>query len=204
MYNDKNYKQYAPDCKATAVAINIAENGLTVIYDGEGETVTGNLPLTVTEKEAEKVPGKIVAGWATDSYESSTNFHYNWHSSTFHIVVLKDGAYTVYSRDVNATNGWRTTSITSTLATSGKALAYVGTNGEEAVGYIDVAAAQSGDWYKIVYNKADGSLDKFLSSTEKAFHKDDNNFQRNPVRGIWSNGKISADGHTLYVIGTED
>jgi hypothetical protein len=180
-----------------------ATQGRVDLYHGTAKVGSFIVPISLTEKQAEKVPGKIVAGWATDSYESSTNFHYNWHSSTFHIVVLKDGAYTVYSRDVNATSGWRTTSITSTLATNGMPLAYVGDNGEAEIGYIEKNVSQ-GSWCKIVYRKADGSLDKALSETEKAFHKEDDMFQRNPVRGQWSNGKISADGHTLYVTGTED
>jgi hypothetical protein len=189
------------------VAITINKNNLVVEFqgdhDGDNSVIEAEMPLTVTENKAEKLPGKIVAGWATDSYESSTDFHYYWHSCTFHVLVLNNGVYTVYSRDINATSGWRETSISSTFATNGMPLAYVGDNGEEEIGYIEKHVSQ-GTWYKIVYREADGSLDKALSEAEHAFHKDDDMFQRNPVRGTWSNGKISADGHTLYVIGSED
>jgi hypothetical protein len=204
MFEGQNYKNEAPQCSATVKSITFnSKTQATVTFEGEGETITALVPVNLIETEV--ITGKIVAGWATDSYETTSNFHYSWHACTFQILVLNNGIYTVYSRDVNSTSGWRKTEIASSLATNGKPLAYVGTNGEAAIGYINVVADQ-GSWCKIVYCNADGSNDKVLSDTEHTFHSNSNDdlFMRNPVRATWNNGKLEADGHVLYVTGSQN
>lgn len=199
-----SYQPAACEAVAKYITVISATQARVDIYHDNTKIGEYILPVNITEEpQGETIDGKIIAGWATDSYETSSDFHYNWHASTFHILVLKNGSYTVYSRDVNATSGWKTTSVSSSLATNGKALAYVGASGEAAIGYIDQSVSQ-GSWYKIVYRDANGNLDKVLSDTEHTMHKNDNLFQRNPVRGTWSNGVITADGHTLKVTGTQN
>jgi hypothetical protein len=210
MYNGKNYKAYAPICKAKVVAITINQNSLVVEFqgdhDGDNSVIKATLPLTVTEKPHDPdFNGRIVWGGAVDSYNSVPNGVYEWHGCYLMFLVENNGVYTVNTRNINATSGWATYQISSNLAATASndtPLAYVGPNGEDAIGYLK--SYDQGSWHKIVYYNADGSADKIIQEICKTIKGNNGNECRNPLRGVWSNGKITVDGKTYTITGSQN
>jgi hypothetical protein len=206
MFEGQNYKNEAPKCSVEVKTITFnSKTQATVTFNGEGETVTALISVNLTEPTHDPdFPGRIVWGGATDSYVDGQNVA-TWEGCYLHFIVENAGAYKVYSRKVG-TNGWSSTDVSAAYVatiTNSRAVAYIGNTAD---GY-SLGSCQwqdQGSWTKIVYFDYNGGVARVISEISKTIGGESSNNCRMPLRGTWANGKITVDGTTYTVTGSED
>jgi hypothetical protein len=199
---------YQPSaCEAVAKYITVisATQARVDIYHDNTKVGEATIPVNITEKpHTPDFPGRIVWGGATDSYVDGANVA-TWEGCYMHFIVENNGAYKVYSRKVG-TDGWTSTDVSSAYATSisnSKAAAFIGNT---AAGY-SLGSCQwqdQGSWYKIVYFDYNGGVARVISEISKTIGGESSNNCRMPLRGTWANGKITVDGKTYTITGSEN
>jgi hypothetical protein len=201
-----SYQPTACEAVARYITVTSSTTARVDIYHENTKVGEYLLPVNITEKpHTPDFPGRIVWGGAVDSYNSVPNGVYEWHGCYLMFLVENNGVYTVHTRNINATSGWSSNQISSSLAatcSNSTPLAYVGPNGEDAIGYLK--SYDQGSWHKIVYYNADGSADKIIQEICKTIKGNNGNECRNPLRGVWSNGKITVDGKTYTITGSQN
>ena len=197
MFNGKNYKSEASACVATVRSITINDGSARITFDGEGETVTAIIPCTITETDS--IKGKIICGYATDSYVAGSQGVSVREGTYIHILALYNGVYTIYSKKVGA-DAWGLETVVSSADTAKRPFAFIN-NALNKVGYISVAEEYESGSYLINYSDFNGTLYKAIGKTSVTISGQPN---RNPVRGTWSNGSITVDGQTFFISGTQN
>ena len=197
MFNGQNYKNEASACVATVRSITINDGSARITFDGEGETVTAIIPCTITETDS--IKGKIICGYATDSYVAGSQGVSVREGTYIHILALYNGVYTIYSKKVGADN-WGLETVVSSADTAKRPFAFIN-NALNKVGYISVAEEYESGSYLINYSDFNGTLYKAIGKTSVTISGQPN---RNPVRGTWSNGSITVDGQTFFISGTQN
>ena len=197
MFNGQNYKSEAPACVATVRSITINDGSARIVFDGEGETVTAVVPCTITETDS--IKGKIICGYATDSYVAGSQGVSVREGTYIHILALYNGVYTIYSKKVGA-DAWGMETVVSSADIAKRPFAFIN-NALNKVGYISVAEEYESGSYLINYSDFNGTLYKAIGKTSVTISGQPN---RNPVRGTWSNGSITVDGQTFFISGTQN
>ena len=197
MFGGTNYKSEAPACVATVRSITINDGSARIVFNGEGETVTAVVPCTITETDS--IKGKIICGYATDSYVAGSQGVSVREGTYIHILALYNGVYTIYSKKVGA-DAWGMETVVSSADTAKRPFAFIN-NALNKVGYISVAEEYESGSYLINYSDFNGTLYKAIGKTSVTISGQPN---RNPVRGTWSNGSITVDGQTFYISGTQN
>jgi len=199
---------YQPSaCEAVAKYITVisATQARVDIYEGSNKVGEYTIPVNITENHNPDFPGRIVWGGATDSYVDGANVA-TWEGTYMHFIVENNGTYKVYSRKVGSTGAWRESSVSAAYATSisnSKPAAFIGNT---VAGY-SLGSCQwqdQGSWYKIVYFDYNGGVARVISEISKTIGGESSNNCRMPLRGTWSNGKITVDGTTYVVTGSQD
>lgn len=197
MFNGQNYKSEAPSCVATVRSITINDGSARIVFDGEGETITAVVLCTITETDS--IKGKIICGYATDSYVAGSQGVSVREGTYIHILALYNGVYTIYSKKVGA-DTWGLETVVSSADTAKRPFAFIN-NALNKVGYISVAEEYESGSYLINYSDFNGTLYKAIGKTSVTISGQPN---RNPVRGTWSNGSITVDGQTFHISGTQN
>ena len=197
MFGGTNYKSEAPACVATVRSITINDGSARIVFNGEGETVTAVVPCTITETDS--IKGKIICGYATDSYVAGSQGVSVREGTYIHILALYNGVYTIYSKKVGA-DAWGMETVVSSADTAKRPFAFIN-NALNKVGYISVAEEYESGSYLINYSDFNGTLYKAIGKTSVTISGQPN---RNPVRGTWSNGSITVDGQTFFISGTQN
>lgn len=203
---------YQPSvCEAVAKYITVTSSTTARVDIYHDNTKVGEylLPVNITEKEKPHDPdfvGKIIYGWATDSYANGDRGVAARVGTDFHFVVEHNGSYTIYSREVEETTAaWTTTPMSADeidrISTS-KPLAWTGTTPRSKMGYIEQCVAHSsGNGYVIdYYTLATGTRSRVIGMSGATFTDE----YRYPVQGTWTNGKITVDGKVYTFTGSED
>ena len=198
MFEGVNYKSEAPACVATVRSITINDGSARITFDGEGETVTAVVPCTVTETEKPSIPGKIICGFATDSYHVGSQGVSVREGTYIHILAEYNGVYTIYSKRAGA-DEWGKKTVVSADAAAKRPFAFI-TDAMDTVGYISTAKEYEAGSYVIVYNDFSGNVYRTIGKTSSTISGQPN---RNPIRGTWSNGKITVDGQTYTIVGSQ-
>jgi hypothetical protein len=187
-----------------------------MVREGATETVSFNLPVTITEKEKPHDPdfeGKIVFGYATDSYVDGTNMA-TWEGCYLHFGVLYNGTYKVYSRKVGTNDAWRETSVSADYVSNvsdSKPAAFIGNTAGDGyyLGY--TKWWDQGSWCKIAYFTLgrETNPERYLSSFNSTIKGENPNSYRMPLRGKWSKNKITVqvtdtETVTYTITGSED
>ena len=197
IFEGSNYKNEAPVCEAVVRSIKINDGSAIITFDGEGETITAQVPCTITETAP--IKGKIVYGVATDSYVAGSQGVNVRQGTYMHILALYNGVYTVYSKQVGAAQ-WEQQITVSAADAAKRPFAYIN-NELDKLGYISVAQEYEKGSYTITYSDFEGNLYKAIGKTTSTISGQPN---RNPIRGIWSNGSITVDGQTFFISGTQN
>lgn len=197
MFENKNYKNEAPQCAAEVKTITITSSTTaTIVFEGEGETITAVVPVSIIE--AESVNGEIKAAWATDSYNGRTFVR-----TDLHILAELNGAYVVYSRQ-NRNEAWTITNLTAaegqSVLASGRALAWIWNGNNQYMG--TVAAQESASaGHTIQYYLLDGQLANNLGKSESTLNGKKFEY---PIHGTgkYSNGMwtIAYNGSQYYFV----
>ena len=197
MFENKNYKNEAPKCAAEVKTITITSSTTaTIVFEGEGETITAVVPVSIIE--AESVNGEIKAAWATDSYNGRTFVR-----TDLHILAELNGAYVVYSRQ-NRNEAWTITNLTAaegqSVLASGRALAWIWNGNNQYMG--TVAAQESASaGHTIQYYLLDGQLANNLGKSESTLNGKKFEY---PIHGTgkYSNGMwtIAYNGSQYYFV----
>ena len=145
------------------------------------------------------IKGKIICGYATDSYVAGSQGVSVREGTYIHILALYNGVYTIYSKKVGA-DAWGLETVVSSADTAKRPFAFIN-NALNKVGYISVAEEYESGSYLINYSDFNGTLYKAIGKTSVTISGQPN---RNPVRGTWSNGSITVDGQTFFISGTQN
>ena len=172
-FEDKAYDvtSKAPVCKATAKAIRFNADGtMTVIFDGEGETVEGKVPVTINETvEVTELEGTIVAGYMTDSYWEHVS---NREGTYQHIItILANGTYKHYSRKEGETS-FAVADLTAqqgqALIAQNRAFAWYRSGNSYVLGTVEAWLREGyTDRYLLAYYDMNGNVAHYLGKAEE-------------------------------------
>ena len=199
MFEGVNYKNEAPACAAEVKTIRINDGSAIISFEEDGEVITAIVPCTVTETEKPSIPGKIICGFATDSYHVGSQGVSVREGTYIHILAEYNGVYTIYSKRAGA-DEWGKKTVVSADAAAKRPFAFI-TDAMDTVGYISTAKEYESGSYVIVYNDFSGNVYRTIGKTSSTISGQPN---RNPVRGTWSNGKITVDGQTYTIVGSQN
>lgn len=197
MFENKNYKNEAPKCAAEVKTITITSSTTaTIVFEGEGETITAVVPVSIIE--AETINGEIKAAWATDAYQGRT-----YARTDLHVLAQKNGAYVVYSRQ-NKGEAWTVTNLSAAegqaVLNSGRALAWYWLNNNWHMGTVK-AIENAAAGYILQYFTLDGQLANNLGKSESTLNGKKFEY---PIHGTgkYSNGMwtIAYNGSNFYFV----
>lgn len=197
MFENKNYKNEAPKCAAEVKTITITSSTTaTIVFEGEGETITAVVPVSIIE--AESINGEIKAAWATDAYQGRT-----YARTDLHVLSELNGAYVVYSRQ-NRNEAWTITNLSAAegqaVLNSGRALAWYWLNNSWHMGTVK-AIENAAAGYILQYFTLDGQLANNLGKSESTLNGKKFEY---PIHGTgkYSNGMwtIAYNGSNFYFV----